>query len=218
MYTETLGLQKYIISGVRSPKSRGRAGLLQVMSLLELVAYQREGRDLHRLRELQPAFIYQAIPFDVRRSAIGQFLVEVTRKTLRESEEHRELFEFLYDTFTFLDQTGQSIANLHLHFLLQLTQYLGFLPGGDYDRDTPLFDLREGLFVADPPAHHLFLHEEESRILYNLLVSSREDCHTVPMTAAQRRVLLQHLLDYYRLHIDNFPEIHSHRILQEVLD
>ena len=36
VYTEELGLQKYIISGVRSKKARTTAGMLQIMSLLDL--------------------------------------------------------------------------------------------------------------------------------------------------------------------------------------
>lgn len=218
IYTEEKGLQRYIINGVRSKKAKVKASLLQVMSLLDLVAYHREGRDLHRIRELRPAFVYHSIPFRVRKGAVGLFMAEVARKTIRETEEQRALFNFLYDTFRFLDATEHTVANLHLNFLLHLAAHLGFTPGGDYGPETPFFDLQEGIFVSEMPAHPYALDEEKSRLLYQLLCTSPAETHTVKMTGPNRRALLESLLNFYRLHIDNFPPINAHLVLQEVLE
>lgn len=218
IYTEERGLRKYIVSGVRSAKARTKASLLQVMSLVDLVAYHREDRDLNRLREIRPALVYQALPFDVRRSAVGQFITEVARKTIRESEENRALFDFLFSSFEFLDVTDRPITNLHLHFLIELSTFLGFVPGGECTHETPFFDLQEGVFVHSVPGHPYYLDESNSRLLHALLHTERDTCHQVKMTVGQRRALLQSLLDYYRLHLEHFPEINAHHILQEVLE
>ncbi len=218
MYTEEKGLRKYIISGVRSTKARTRASLLQVMSLVDLVAYHRDDRDLNRLREIRPALVYRNLPFDVRRSAVGQFMVEVARKTIREAEENRALFNFLFSTFEFIDTSDLPVSNLHLHFLVELSTFLGFVPGGDATSGTPFFDLREGIFVARVPDHPHYLDEVNSLLLHELLHTDRQHCHQLRLTTAQRRALLQHLLDYYRHHIEHFPVIHAHQILQEVLE
>jgi DNA repair protein RecO (recombination protein O) len=217
IYTEQRGLCRYLIAGVRSKKARIPASLLQVISLVEVVAYHRENRDLHRIKSIQSAFVYQAIPFDVRKSAVALFMAEVLRKTIRETEENTELFAFLLHTFQYLDTTQQPIANIHLHFLLQLSVYLGFLPGGDWDAHTPFFDLSEGVFVASLPGHAHYLDEPTSQLLYALLQVECSHCHEVHMTANQRRVLLHHLLDYYKLHIDYLKDIQSHEVLHEVL-
>ena len=217
IYTEELGLQKYIISGVRSKKAKTRSSLLQIMSLVELVVYHHDNRDLHRIKEIRPAYIYTQLPFDVRRSSIGQFMAEVARKTIRQPEKNKPLYQFLLDTYTHLDQTPHSIANLHLLFLLELSFYLGFVPGGDYSKETPFFDLQEGYFVPKTPTHQHFLEESESQLLDQLLNSSKSSCHQLEISRKERSCLLEHLLSYYRLHIENFPTIHSHQILQEVL-
>lgn len=218
IYTEQRGLQKYIVSGVRSKKAKTKASLLQVMTLLDLVAYYRENRELHRIREMKPAYVFHAIPFNVLRGAVGLFMAEVARKTIRGSETHAELFAFLFDTFRFLDETSGPVHNLHLHFLAHLSSFLGFVPGDDFSEQTPYFDLREGVFVTDKPRHAYVLEVEESALLYELLQVNRADAGSVEMTAGQRRRLLEHLLLYYRLHIENLPEINAHRILQEVLE
>lgn len=217
IYTEHHGLQTFIISGVRSSKSKVQAGLLQVMSLVDMVAYYREDRKMHRVKEVRAAQVYQHLPFDVRRSAVGLFMTEVARKTIREAEEQPALFDFLFDIFCFLDTTDTPFANLHLHFLIELSAFLGFMPGGDYAPETPIFDMQEGIF-APAPEHAYGMEEELSQLLDRLLHCDREHCHLVTVTASQRRRLLNALLTYYRLHIEHLPEIHSHHILHEVFE
>ena len=216
IYTEARGLRKYIISGVRKARSSVSAGLFQVMSLVEIVAYEREGKDLNRLKEIRPAYIFTTIPFDLRKGAVGLFMAEIARKTIREAEENQPLFEFFFTSFQYLDQTTHPVGNLHLHFMLELTTFLGFTPGGDFSPETAYFDLQEGTFVTETGSHPHFLDVSLANILYQLLESNLANCHEVKIGREERRKLLQSLLDYYRLHMESFPEINAHLILQEV--
>lgn len=218
IYTEEKGLRKYIISGVRSKRAKVSASLLQSMTLVDLVVYHRDDRELTRIKEIRPAFIYQTIPFDVRRAAVGLFMIEVAQKAIRESEENRALFQFLFDSFCYLDLTDQPVANLHLHFLLELTTFLGFMPGEICSADQPYFNLKDGVFVTYAPTHRHYLNQEESALLYQLIEVAQQNCHRIPMNRATRRSLLHHLLTYYQLHIENFPTINSHTILEEVME
>ena len=218
VYTEEKGLRKYLVSGVRSKKAKIKASLLQLMSLVDLVVYHRDDKDLTRIKEIRPAYVYQAIPFDLKRGTVGLFISEVARKTIKEAEANPALFEFLFNYFKFLDSTDKGIANLHLYFLLNLSLYLGFLPGDQYSSERPFFDLKEGLFVNATPNHPQYLEEANSAKLHQLMQSSVHNCHEVKFNRADRKALLLQLLDYYRLHIDSFPTINSHQILEEVLE
>ncbi len=217
VYTEERGLRKFAINGVRSKKARVHASLLQVMSLLEMVVYHREDRDLNHIKEIRPAHTYQSLPFDVKKSALALFMAEIIRKTIRESEENKPLFHFIFQTFEYLDQTTLPIGNIHLYFLVELTGFLGFLPAGEYSEETPLFDLQEGTFVPSIPNHRYYLDEQLSELLHQLLYSDLTRCHEIKIAAVQRRTLLHNILDYYKLHMDFLPDIYSHQILQEVL-
>ncbi len=217
IYTEQRGLRKYIVNGVRSKKARVHASLLQVMSLVEMVAYSRDDRELNHIKEIKAAHVYQSLPFDVRKGAIALFIAEIARKTIHDTEENPQLFDFLFEVFCYIDKTSLPVNNVHLHFLLELSAFLGFVPGGEYDPGMPFFDLKEGVFVNSLPGHPYYLDEELSQILSSLLHCSAASCHEVIMNTAQRRQLLQHLLNYYRLHIDYLQEIHAHQVLQEVL-
>ena len=218
IFTEAKGLRSYIVSGVRAKKSKFPPGLLQVMSLVDMVAYHRDDKQtMTRIKEIRAAHVFQHLPFEIARRSVGIFMAEITQRTIRESEENSELFEFLFDSFLFLDETKESVANIHLWFMLNLSAHLGFMPGGDFDEYNDFFDLKEGQFVPFGFDHTYFLDEELSLILYNLLQAPVEKVHEVAMTRVQRKLLVGHLLDFYALHIENLPKIHSHAILEEVL-
>lgn len=217
VYTREKGLKKYIISGVRTRKSKTQAGLFQVMTQVDLVAYDRPDRDLHRIKEIRNAYIYQELPYQVPKSAIGMFMLEVARKTIREQEDHPELYDFLAGSFQFLDRTQDSISNLHLLFMVELSHYLGFTPTLEPEVGFRFFDMKEGIFCRETPPHAYFLDEDLSRILADLLHTPAAEVHHLRITKAQRSQLLEKLLDYYRLHIENFPTIHAHTILKTVL-
>jgi len=218
IYTEEKGLRTYIISGVRSKKAKFSASLLQLMTLVEMVAYHREDRDMSRIKELKAAKVYQSIPFNVVKGAIGMFMIELARKVIREHEENTPLFKFLFDSFAYLDDTVQPVANIHLSFMLQLTAFLGFMPNGQYRAESPFFDMQEGVFAAETPKHLYFLKEEMSEVFSRFLQCNRTECHEIALHRQQRKELLNELLIFYRLHVENMTTLNSHLILQEVLE
>ena len=216
IYTREKGLRSYIVSGVRTPKAKVSAGLMQMMSLLDLVAYDREDKGLNRIKEIKPAHVYTSLPFDVMKASVGIFMAEVTRRAIKETEENKKLFDFLFSVFQYLDETKESYANLHLSFLIELSQHLGFQAHDDNDDKNAVFDLKEGVFTSETIGHTHFLSQNLSNILRGLISTNWQNSHIIKMTRDERRELLGELVNFYRLHIDNFPEINSLKILQEI--
>ena len=99
VYTERLGLQSYLVNGVRKAKPPGRIALFQPLTLLEL-----------------------------RKSSIGLLLSEIVSRVLLEEEENEPLFTFLHDSILAFDRQAAGFENFALVFLLQLSHYLGFGP------------------------------------------------------------------------------------------
>ena len=217
IYTEKVGMQSFIISGVRSKSAKTKAGIFQIMTIVDLVAYFKSSSKLNRIKEIKLGHVYETIPFQVPRSAVGTFMIEIARKSIVEPEENPKLFKFVCDAFIFLDTTQHSFANLHLRYMLELTSYLGFLPGGAFTDKTCFFDLKEGIFLKEPPDHLQYMEEEMSDYLSHFLQMTKEDCHEIKMNRVHRKTLLLNLIDYFRLHVDNFPTVQSHIILEEVI-
>lgn len=216
IYTEEKGRQSYIISGVRKRKAKISPSLLQVMSLLDMVVYHKSGKSLNRTKEIKPAHVYSSLPFDVVKGSVGLFMVELTQKAIKEEEANPELFDFLYHSFLGLDLSTESVANYHLCFMIQLAKFLGFMPGGQYKEKTPYFDLKEGYFVAEEPMHADYTRKEISPQLSELMDLPLEESHTVPLSRANRQLLLDKLIHYYQYHVEGFTELNAYTILKEV--
>ena len=212
IYTEEKGLQKYIISGVRSKGTKQKTGILQPTSLVEMVAYYRENKPMNRIKELKPAHIYRSLPFELLKGTIGLFMVELAQKTIKEEEANPALFQFLFQQFVALDEAATMPSNFHLLFMLRLTKYLGFAPAGQWSSDTPYFDMKEGHFVAEDPVHQYAPSMSISQQIGILLKQQPPS-----ITRQERQALLELLIVYYRLHIENFPGLNTHAVLKEVL-
>lgn len=213
IYTEQLGLQSYLINGARKPKAKISVNMLQPFHLLDLVVYQKENNALQRIKEAQHTPVLKTIPLDIVKSSIALFLNEVLYKVLRHQSPDRHLFQFLEHAIIWLDEAEDGLANYHLIFLLKLSHYLGFKPAISND---PYFDLVEGRFSKQLPAHVYTLQEPYSSYLRDLANSSFSDCNNVRLKREDRSYLLQKLVDYYRLHTENFGELNSLYILEEI--
>ncbi|MBI9036713.1 MAG: DNA repair protein RecO [Bacteroidales bacterium] len=218
IYTEIFGLQTYIVKGVRSRKSKIKSNVFQNLSLLDLVVSKKEKSKINFLTEIRLAYQFTTIPFDIRKSSIVMFLNEILHKTIREEEPNQNLFDFLFNSIQLLDHQQKDFANFHLLFLIKLTKHLGFFPHQKQTEQFRYFDLTEGIFIKGIPIHQYYLNTELSLILNDLLNISFEKINELKISKIQRMQLLEKLIDYYKIHVENFKEIKSLAVLQTVLN
>ncbi len=216
IFTEKFGIQSYLINGVKKPKAKIKNNILQPLHLLEMVVYHKQASNLQRVAEAGQLPLLQTIPYDITKSSIALFLNEVVYKCIRHQGPDEALFEFIFRSIELLDSLQKNLNIFHLHFLLRLTQYLGFYPEL-INRNYPFFDLKEGCFVNSIPAHRLFLQTPDTSYFLELLTSNYTEALKTPLQGFEKKYLLERILEYYQLHVDGFGEIRSHRILEEVL-
>ena len=218
IYTESEGLHSFIAGGVRKAKSQMPLPLFQPMMPVEIVAYFKgDAPKLHRLKEIRAALIQRNIPFDFRRGSIALFMAEICQNTVKETEGDPDLFSFLLEYVSVLDKTEQPLANLHLHFMAHMTKHLGFWPA-PRKADEAFFDLKEGSPLASPPMHEEFMSGDAVGHFYALLALPLEKYHTLALGPTDRKVLLQHLLKFYRFHSPNFKEIQTPKVLNQLFE
>ena len=216
IYTEKLGLQSYMVKGVRAAKSKSKAAMLQPLTLLEMEVSHRENKGLQYIKEFRRAFIYQSIPFDTLKSTISFFLLEVISKTIREHEPNDELFEFLYESLCALDNAEKLNPDFHLVFLLQLSRYLGFAPHTNFSEQNCFFEMSEGVFIKQQSTLNV-MDKKESALLNNLLEMNLFENAPQKISRLERKLMMKNLLLYYQLHLENFS-LKSPEILEEILD
>ena len=220
IYTELFGLQSYLVNGVRisSKKSPGKANFFQPASMLDLVVYQNELKNLQRIREFRFAHIYQNIFFDVFKNSVALFMVELLLKTLKQPEPNPELFYFIEESFLRLDQAGEAVvANFSLFFSIHLAGFFGFRIQDDFSEKKPFLDLQEGLFVSQKPAHGYYLDETYSYVSSQLLkVMQPDELVQIGLNREMRKELLQAYQNFYALHIPDFGTMKTVPVLQTV--
>lgn len=213
IFTEKLGLQSYLLQGVRSAGKKNKAALFRPMNMLDLVVYhKKDHKGLQRIKEYSLAYIYRDLPFNIVKSSLAMFYTEVLHHAIKEDAADEDLYHFISKSLEELDQAEAHLADRHIRFLVGLSGHLGFLPEGDHSELTPFFDLVEGSFVASRPVHPNYLDGDISKHLSKVLNSDLD--YTVP--GSMRAPMLEKMIDMFRYHIDGFPQMRSHTILREL--
>ncbi len=212
-YTELFGLRSYVI------RVGGKSGVAQAavqpLNRVEIVANEHPERELQNVRELRVDRPYQQVPYDPVRGTLALFVQEVLYKVLRGEASDPDLFEFLSEALEAMD-TSSDVVNFPLIFLIQLSAQLGFKPSAPAPGEDR-FDLKEGEFIRGAAPHGHTLGPVLSGHLATLLNVDLMDENAPHIPTSARRDLLDHLLLYYRMHIEGLGELRSPAVLHQVL-
>jgi len=224
IYTELFGLQSYLIKGIRREHSKIRPGFFQPLTLLDLTVYHKEKRSLQSLKEVHNLYPYQTLTTDIRKSSIALFIDELLYKAIREEESNKELFDFLYNSCIELDQVSGNFTLYPLLFTIRLSRFIGIIPQVVDIPGYEIFNLKEGTFQNHRPEHRYFLEPPLSLILKELIKNEltfgnqKQEASGLHSGALKvRNELLEQMLLYYKLHLPEFRDINSHRILHSIL-
>jgi DNA repair protein RecO (recombination protein O) len=222
VYTELFGVQSYIVKGVRqsTKTSAGKAGFFQPAAILDMEVHHNELKNLQFIKEYQWGYLYDKVLFDVVRNTIAQYVIELVLHSLKQPEANPEMFYLIEDTLKQLDRGSETLAaNLPLYFTLHLGSELGFHFHGNYGPLTPVLDLQEGMFIAEQPLHPYYLDGHSAKITSDLSsLSFYNDLEQIVLNRTNRRELLVAYQTYLALHIQDFGELKSFSILQEILE
>jgi DNA repair protein RecO (recombination protein O) len=214
LLTPDRGIQSFIIGGIRTKGKRNRSSLVQVLNLVTIEAYVKDSGQLSRIKEISYSYIYKAIPFDIVKSSIATFIIEVSRKALKSSDDSHHAYHYVMKGLIHLDNAQTDIAHFHIRFLIGMTRLLGFAINDNYSPSHPYFNLKDGAFQFTREDHRLSLDEDHSRYLHMYL--NHTDYNQIPR--ADRREILNRLVDFYKFHIEDFGNLKSLDILQSLYD
>jgi DNA repair protein RecO (recombination protein O) len=142
----------------------------------------------------------------MRKSSIRMFLAEVFSRVLQEQEPNIDKFAFLFTSVLAFEHADQHTENFHLQCLLGLAKRLGF----GVHNASELYHQVYGLERRTGTALGL-AHADEMAALQALI--DQPYFTSVPMPNQVRRSVLDAILLYYKIHIDNMPEIKSLDVL-----
>ncbi len=215
-YSAEYGLQSYMLKGVLGKRTKTglQKSMFQPLSILEIVATKVASDRLGYIKEVQVESHYQTIPFDMRKKGMVFFLSETLHQVLREEEgAHPELFAYLKKALIWLDQ-NDAIGLFAVKIMLDLTHFLGLSPRIN-NPDDPYFDLENGYSTPlIPYGKHI---GEALNIHWKTLLGTDFDgIAKIYTSQAEKSILLDHALDYYSFHLQQFKTPKSRVILNEV--
>jgi DNA repair protein RecO (recombination protein O) len=219
-FTEVFGIQTYMVNGVRSSKKTGlKAAMYQPGALLDMEVYHNDRNAMHRIRECNWAHLYKNILSDVVKNSIAMFMMELLYKLLKQPEENTDLFYFCEDSLLQLDEAPKVVAaNFPLFFTLHLSHFFGFKIDDNYSEENIFLDLMEGNFTDHAPAHSYFMTDGDALITADLLrMMMPAELEELKMNHLKRRELLLKYIEYYSLHMQDFGQMKTLPVLQEVL-
>jgi len=217
VFTDKFGMQSYLINGVKKPKAKIKMNMLQPLHLLDMVVYHKASTSIQRVSEVRQVPVFKTIPYDVVKSSIIIFLNEVLYKSIRQQSADDGLFDYIFNSIAWFDESDFITPNYHLSFLLKLSRFLGFSPNDHKRNGQNYFDLQEGEFVSRPPIHAHYLEIDDALKFISLFNTPLEKINEIKLSNVQRRYLLDKILVFYTLHTASFGEVQSHKILEVLL-
>lgn len=196
IYTEEYGLRSYIVNGVKNSKKGNKMAYFQSLSILDMIVYENQNKDIQRISEMKLFLPFKSIPFNPVKIIIAMFLSELLVKCLKEESANPKKFNFLLEQIALFDQIKEHIEDFHIGFMIELSAFLGFAPNR----------------VEDFKSAGMRISSRQSEILNALL-----DSNKMPSKGEDRSQLLDLLITYYQYHIDNFGAFKSINVLREVV-
>lgn len=217
LYTPALGAIGCLTPAGDSREARRRRALMAPLSTVRCVVSVTPGRDLHQLRDVQPAdMTAAAILTDPVKGAIAQFLADLLDAVLREPQPDELLYDFVAQTSRELAAISGGVANYHLLALVRLTRFLGIEPDWGSYLPGRWLDEIEGSFRSTPPMHDHYLTPPESRLLNLLRLLDPARLGRLRLTGEQRNYIIDRIIGYYRLHEINTGRLQSLDILRRI--
>lgn len=216
VFTEAFGMRTYIVRGVRKKKSKNPLNLFQPLTILDLIVYEKAGRNVQNTKEVKAGYIYNSIPYEIRKSSMVMFLNELIYKSVQEEEANPQLFQFIYHSLIYLDDIDNDYQNFHLSFTIQLTRFLGFEPSNNFLPKQETFDMQEGKYTSlnlheaamiAPPLSQFFFQLSQDTSFGSQLKIARK----------HRQELIEKMMMYYQFHLSGFSEMKSLGVLVEVM-
>lgn len=216
LYVKSLGLQSFIIKGVRKTrKGKLRVSYFQPLTLLDIETVFKGKGTLEYIKEARVSTMYVSLHSDIIKSSIAMFFSELLTQLLVDQHPDEELYEYLEAVFLKLDQNPIQ-ANFPIKVLLDITTFLGFNPDYSTAQNT-YFNLLDGTFdnLGMLPQHAT---EKESENLKKFLGIIFEDSAAIKMNREDRNLLLNMIIDYLQIHLNQFKKPESLSILNQLFN
>ncbi|MDC1063594.1 recombination protein O N-terminal domain-containing protein [Flavobacteriales bacterium] len=208
VFTEEYGLKLFSVKRNKSKKSKNKILLLDKMNLLTINAKNNSKKEIQYLSEINLAYAYQNT--SLKNKLIRLFIAEVLSKALIDSERNINLFQFIWNTNTQIDNLENVNNNFCIIFLIQLSDFLGISPSTE-NIDLPYFNLNSGNFTNIKNKDEEIIKGDVINYFKRLIIKEN-----VIIPYHKRQELIKILFQYYSIHHINLSNIKSYEVIESL--
>ena len=208
IFTEEYGLKSFSVKRNKSKKSKNKILLLDKINLLTINAKNNSKKEIQYLSEINLAYAYQNT--SLKNKLIRLFIAEVLSKALIDSEKNINLFQFIWNTNTQIDNLENVNNNFCIIFLIQLSEFLGISPSTE-NIDLPYFNLNSGNFTNIKNKNEEIIKGEVINYFKRLIIKEN-----VIIPYQSRQELIKILFRYYSIHHINLSNIKSYEVIESL--
>jgi DNA repair protein RecO (recombination protein O) len=216
VYTADFGATSYLLPMTSNKKAKIKNSLFFPFSLLRMEVEHLPKRDIQKLKEVERLIPLYEICTDMSKLSLAFFLSEFLYRVLRESDNNEVTFQYIKNSVETLEAANSSIANFHIAFMIGLTRFLGIYPNWENTNRDKYFDMLNGEFRQNIPSNTHYLKQDESRYVKYLNRINYSNMHKFKLSRDNRNIIVNYILDYYRLHLYDFPKLKSLEVLREM--
>ena len=216
IYTDGRGLMSFAVPQGKTQAARMRNAMLMPLSLVDLEAAVRHGRELSMLREVHRNYPLATLYSDPIKNAIALFISELLAHVIQEPEGNSYLFRYIEQSVQLLEQMPSQIANFHICFLYHLGAHLGIQPNVESYHKGYWFDMTDGVFVPMAVRGHMHLPPQEAQVIHLLSRMTFSNMGVFRFNREERNRILDVVISYYRLHNAAIGTLRSPDILKQL--
>jgi len=212
---DRFGLKSGMVYAGKTKKNAG-THLFHPLSIIE---FESDFQEVSRFIPIKNARLHTPlhhVSTDPAKTAMMLFMNEVLAKTVADDYVNNVLFEYLKNSVLLLDD-ALDVRNFHVWWLLEITRHYGFYPQHPENGSTAFyFDMLNGTFAPNIPGHPHYLEPDIAGRLAQLLDQEWPQVQSLELHSSIRTALLQGLITFLKLHLENLREIKSLDVLHAV--
>jgi DNA repair protein RecO (recombination protein O) len=212
IYTEQYGLLGFHIPSAFRNKGAVKISYLQPLNVVDLSFNYQKTKNLQRITDINCRFYPDLQDFSSK--ALYSISCELLQQVIKENELNHSLFEYLH-------QQAIPSLNSDIHFwqlpfmMLKILHHYGCSPNVDSYESGTCLDLQNGVFSASMLQLKYISDPEVSKTIYDILVRG---INHLPKAADLRHQVIEDLIIYYKLHINEYFDLRSREILLQVVN
>ena len=214
LFTKEYGAISFIVKGSQnSKKNKIKYVYFQELTILEIQFNYNLKRDLQYIKDIEIKHNYTSSHTDLVKVSVIMFLSEVLSNVITHQKRDIQLYNYIEESLIWYD-INKSNTYFHMIFLIELTRYLGFYPD-ILSNNFKYFNLEGGSYEKSKTSEYSITGD--SLNLFNQILGIKFDSNPLPaLNSKDKMEIINIILTYYKLHINNFKPIKSLEIVKNI--